>query len=468
VLVVRAELSPGRRQDVRVEGGSITDVADRLAPARDEEVIDARGNAVLPGLHDHHIHLRAAAAATGSVDLRGINDEPSVARALHQVGARRGPHEWIRAVGYHESIAGELDRRALDRLAPPATPVRVQHRTGALWILNSAAVAALGLRDAEEPGVDVEKGWLLRRDDLLRPFSELDARQLRSFGRKAAASGVTGFTDATPDGTSNHARDLARDLRAAGVQQELYLMGPVDATAPDAERSRLGPVKVLLDDHDLPALDALATVVRDAHERGRRVAIHCVTRVQLVLAVAALESVGARQGDRIEHGSVIPAELFGTLVRLGVTVVTQPHFVVERGDDYVRDVDEDDLTSLYRLRSLLDARVAVAGGTDAPFGSADPWTSIAAASRRRTARGTPLGEAEEVDLTTAIGLYLGRADEPQRLRSITAGATADLCVLDVPWHVLEDSLPDVQVRATIIDGKVAYSSEDPHRDDVPV
>ena len=51
---------------------------------------------------------------------------------------------WIRGVGYFESVAGELDRARLDRLAP-ARPLRIQHRSGALWMLNSAAVDRLGL-----------------------------------------------------------------------------------------------------------------------------------------------------------------------------------------------------------------------------------------------------------------------------------------------------------------------------------
>jgi predicted amidohydrolase YtcJ len=32
---------------------------------RNESVLDAGGGEILPGLHDHHIHLFAAAAAQG-------------------------------------------------------------------------------------------------------------------------------------------------------------------------------------------------------------------------------------------------------------------------------------------------------------------------------------------------------------------------------------------------------------------
>jgi hypothetical protein len=328
----------------------------------------------------------------------------------------------------------------------------VQHRSGALWVLNSAAMAATSLDTSEEHGVDRQSGHLWRRDDLLSRLSALDPDQLTRLGRIAATRGITGFTDATPNGAPTQALDLARDLRAAGVAQTLHLMGPVGALAPNVERATLGPVKVLLDDDALPPLDELTDTIRAAHGEQRCVAIHCVTRVQLVLAVAALEDAGAQRGDRIEHGSVIPAELIGELARLGVTVVTQPHFVAERGDDYRRDVDPDDLGSLYRIRSLLEGGILVAAGTDAPFGSLDPWPSIAAAVDRRTRDGHPLGPDEAVDLTAALRLYLGRPDAPGEARTIEVGAPADLCVLAVPWRDLPRAPSDVPVQHTLIAG----------------
>ena len=76
------------------------------------------------------------------------------------------------------------------------------------------------------------------------------------------------------------------------------------------------------------------TASASAHAAGRPVAVHCVTRVQLVLTLAALDAAGRLPGDRIEHGAVIPAESLPDL--RGLTVVTQPHFVAERGEQYAR------------------------------------------------------------------------------------------------------------------------------------
>ena len=93
---------------------------------------------------------------------------------------------------------------------------------------------------------------------------------------------------------------------------------------------RWGPVKLLLDDDRLPTFDAFTTLVRDAHARGRPVAVHCVTRTQAALTVAVLSEAGVRPGDRMEHGAVLGIDLVPTVRSLGITVVTQPGFVLAR------------------------------------------------------------------------------------------------------------------------------------------
>lgn len=66
MLIRRATLLDGTRVDIRT-AERIRDVADSLVPERGETVLDAAGATVIPGLHDHHVHVHAAAAALGSV-----------------------------------------------------------------------------------------------------------------------------------------------------------------------------------------------------------------------------------------------------------------------------------------------------------------------------------------------------------------------------------------------------------------
>ena len=147
--------------------------------------------------------------------------------------------------------------------------------------------------------------------------------------------------------------------------------------------------------------------MRAARRQGRTVAVHCVTREALVLALAGWDLVGAIPGDRVEHASVVTPGLAARMAALGLTVVTQPAFVACRGDRYLDEVDPDDVPHLYPWRTLITAGVPVAGSSDAPFGDADPWRAMEAATARRTPSGRVLGSGERLSRPAALALYLG-------------------------------------------------------------
>jgi predicted amidohydrolase YtcJ len=127
--------------------------------------------------------------------------------------------------------------------------------------------------------------------------------------------------------------------------------------------------------------------------------------------------------------------------------------VFERGDRYLADVDRAERGDLYRCASLIAAGVPVAASSDAPYASPDPWIGIAAAMRRRTRAGRPIGPAERIGPRAALDLYLGDPAAPGAgPRRLAVGAAADLCLLDGP---LAETLrePDAaRVRLTLIGG----------------
>jgi predicted amidohydrolase YtcJ len=453
MLLAQVEIEH-RRVDVRVCGDRVREVAERLRPLPDEDVVDAGGAALLPGLHDHHIHLLAAAAARSSVECGppAVTDVHGLRAALQAAPGQ----DWLRGVGYTESVAGPLDRHLLDRLVADR-PVRVQHRGGALWGLNTTALRTTGLDRSTDPDVERDDGGeatgrLWRFDTRLRDYIGADdvTADLMGLVEQLARYGVTGVTDATPD------LDAAAILALSRAPVDLLLLGaPYDAELPGHVAA--GPRKLLLRDHDLPDLDALVQLVEHAHTRGRSVAVHCVTRESLILTVLALEQAGARDGDRIEHASVVPREILDRLAALRVAVVTQPSFVARRGDDYLRDVAPDDLNCLYPYSSLLGAGVSVAPSSDAPYGDLDPWRTMIAARDRTTPAGVHIAEHERVGAATALRGFLSALLDPGgEPRRIALGGVADLCLLDAP---LDDVLADpdaARVRLVLRRGEVVH------------
>jgi predicted amidohydrolase YtcJ len=448
----------GAEVDVVWRGGVVTAIERSGRSAVPDAIeIDAGGGALIPGLHDHHIHLLALAAARAStrVGPPEVVDVGGLGRALTAacLASRSG---WVRAVGYHESVAGDLDAATLDRLVPAGrdAAIRVQHRSGQMWVLNARAIAVTGLDRLDRPGIERDAGGAVTGrvfglDDLLRQMVPADAPDLAALGRELATYGVTGVTDLTPTESSSEVELLAGAVTAAGFPVGVVITGGPGLDPAAAPGLGRGAVKFLPADHTVPDVDALASGFAAAHAAGRPVAVHCVTRVGLVIALAAWSDAGVRPGDRIEHGAVLPAELLGEIHDLGLIVVSQPNFVAERGDAYLADVEPADQPHLWRCGSLIEHGIGVAAGTDAPFGHPDPWRAITAAVERRTATGAPLGSDEAIDPARALDLFLGAPDQPQRPRRIAVGAITDLCLLDRP---LADALAAPAagaVRATI-------------------
>ena len=442
-LLIRDAEVEGRLVDIAVEDGLITSVSDAVARAPrspvdgldESDEFDAGGGSVIPGLHDHHIHLLALAAARQSIAF-----SPSIEKDLAAAHSDKPIHEWLRVTGYHESIVGEIDCAWLDERMPDR-PVRVQHRTGAMWVLNSAAMRVSGIESID--------GMLFGADDLIRERVPRTTVDLSAVGRELAAYGITGVTDLTP---TEDAEELG--FLSASVLREDFPIGVMVTGGPGLEPDAApglarGPVKIVVGDHDLPHLEDLAAAFRTARRLSRNVAVHCVTRIGLILALAAWEEVGPLPGDRIEHGAVIPLELIGTIGEFGLTVVTQPSFTYERGDQYLADVDSDDVQHLWRCGSLIDAGIAVGGSTDAPFGDPDPWRAIVAATERRTSSGSRIGRDERIDPGRALGMFMTSPHAPGgRRRRVAVGEPGELCILHLP---LDEALRDpssAAVRAT--------------------
>lgn len=442
-MILRNVEVEGRVVDVRFEAGRIAEVGEHLR-GRDE--LDGQGGALIPGLCDHHIHLFGLAAQADSVTLDGATGSGEFARRIRAAVADRPPGAWIRATGYDEAMAGEVTRADLDALAP-AHRLRVQHRTGAVWILNSAALAALG--DETPANLDRASGRLFRGDDWLRGRLPRNPPPLAPVGARLAAYGITHLTDASVTTEASAASRLA----AGELPQRLTLMsaGPL----PSDERYAVGAVKVLLDDHDLIDLDDFTARIAAARVQGRKVAVHCVTAAELALTLAAFEIAGAEPGDRIEHGGLIPESAIPQLRALRLTVVTQPGFVRERGDRYLAEVDPAEQPDLYRCASLRAAGVPVAASSDAPYASPDPWAAMAAAADRRTGSGQALGPAERVDPATALTMYLTDPSDPGGPpRRVAVCAPADLCLLKVPLRQALAELSAELVRTTLIGGRI--------------
>jgi predicted amidohydrolase YtcJ len=437
----------GLRSACRIADGIIAEVGPAIVARPGDHVVDGRGGALLPGLADHHVHLWAAAAVRESLDLDGASDLGAVDPAAAAV---KSPHaavpSWLRVIG-----AGRLFERAeLDQIWPDR-PVRVQHRSGAVWMFNSAALILLadGLDQDER-----QTGQLWREDLRLRTTLDRLGASIRPdpgrLGADLAHRGITHLTDATPD------LDVASVETLQGIlPQHVLSLSPSGGT---------GPAKLVLRDDKPANFDDIVTFIRQWHETGRPVAIHAVTLGSLACAIAGLTETGSVAGDRIEHAAECDDALADRIAELGVVVVTQPGLWAHRGLDYRAGTPAESRPQLWRHAGLVRRGVQVALSSDAPYGPADPWQIIRAAVTRTLSDGSVGAPDERVEPNAALRSLLTHPLDPAGApRAVEPGESADIVLLEAPLRQCLDAVVagtiTNPVRITLIAGRSIATSD---------
>jgi predicted amidohydrolase YtcJ len=481
--------------------------------------LDADGAVIVPGFHDAHCHTTSYGLSLVLLDLTGIRGAAAILDAVAGYAGRLGRQDWVIGTGYGTGMPpGEhLTRYELDR-AGGGRPVWLTHFSGHQCVVSSAVLSAVGISSETRPergriGADAvgRPDGLLEEAamDLVKEYvgpssAERLARAIGAATSTYAAEGITSFTDAgigcpgmDHSPVEIAAYQLARangDLRArAQLMVHNEKMHELAGHRDDAiERGLdlglhtgfgddwlgLGAMKIWLDglgiDAGNPDWDNDPELLRRdiiaAHRAGWQVAAHAMGDLAVDLMLDALAE--ARSGPplpvqvpeprhRIEHGALIRPDQLGPLRQAGLTVVTQPILVSEFGDLVVAVVAPERLGEVFRVQSLLDAGIGVAGSSDRPVAPGSPLRGMQAMVQRVSGSGTVHGPAERASAADALAAYTigaARAARAERHRgSLAPRMAADFVLLgDDPVTVPADSIGSVEVLGTVVGGRVSH------------
>ncbi len=435
---------------VGIADGRVVAIGSRVellaAAAPRATLIRADDMAVVPGLHDFHLHLVGMARARRRVDLAGAGSMDGIVERV-QIAARATPvGEWVRGDGWTAEV---LDRGSLHRLeaALDGRPAFLQsHDRHSAWA-SSAALRRAGV--AEDPADPV--GGRFERDPVGRPDGVLRERAADLVGEHAGrlegtalrealdevvatllSLGLTGATDAGDATAGNGIGRFAElgdsfshlvealdvldgrlwvnlDLPAAAIDAAAAGGLFSGARVGGAETLRVGWAKVYADGalgSRTAAVFApyrcagggngilrltpaeLDEIVAQARAARIGLAIHAIGDRAAAVVLDGLERGGRpapdAPPDRIEHLQLVrPAEQ-QRLAAVDVTASVQPlHAPSDR--DTVERCWPDRLVDAYPWRSLAAAGARLAFGSDAPIESPNPWSAIHAAVHRRLA-----------------------------------------------------------------------------------
>jgi len=493
----------GRRGDVNV-------------PAA-EPVIDLAGRTVLPGLADAHGHLMYLAGARLTLDVVGARSEEAAARLVAEAVARARPGDWLGGRGWDQNLwPGRQfpSRGSLDRVAP-RNPVSLARIDGHASWCNAAALHAAGItRDTPSPtgGIVVkdERGEptgllvdtaqrLVQRAEPL-PSDERFDEAVREAIAECLAAGLTGIHEmgATLFALSSYRRLIERGqfpfrnyAAVAGRSEESWAYyrerGPeVIGDAQVVVRAfkllsdgALGSRGAALhspycDDPDnrglllIPA-EELARLTREAIERGFQVCVHAIGDRANTLTLDTFERTLARNPEaralrlRVEHAQILAEADIPRFRALGVLPSMQATHCTSDMEWATERLGPERLKGAYAWRSLLGTGVIIAGGSDFPVESPNPFYGIYAAVARRPVTGEARGWQAEQRMTreeamrsfTTWNAYASHQEAD--LGALTAGKRADLIVCsDDVFTCAEDRIKDIVPLLTMVGGEIVY------------
>ncbi len=493
--------SPGgleTAEAVAIADGRVASVGTRRevtdAVGRGAHVVDVGRTAIVPGLHDFHIHLVGLARARAGVALDDAANGADVARRLARAAALLPPRAWLTGRGWSEAQLATVNPDELDAAIGERLAFVSSHDGHSAWASAPALRLAGVTSDTSDPaGGRIERDaagaptGVLRETamDLVAAFvPEAQGAALRdpldATLRELAAFGLTGASEAgdyTADGgigadaalgdSFSSLTDLA-DLVDGRLRMNLGI--PVDAIAaaagaglrtaaslPGRRSLRFGWAKEYADG----ALGSGTAALFEPATCGTRDAgILRVSSEELDALARAPGRLSDSPDDRLEHAQLLRADEVARFAQLGMTASVQPiHAAADR--DLVESCWGDRQDRAYAWRSLVDAGARLAAGSDAPFEAVNPWLGIFAAVHRRlpsdprsdwrTAQALSVEEAL-MAYTLGPAAAIGALDEGH----LRAGARADLAVLSVDLDTIlaaDGRLADVRSVLTMVDGQ---------------
>ncbi|MDO8793407.1 MAG: amidohydrolase [Vicinamibacterales bacterium] len=471
-------------------------------------LIDLKGQTVIPGLMDNHLHGAGGGPGVDLSRARSLNDIASAVAA--RVKSSKPGDVILSNSDWHEAQLKEQRlplRDDLDRVAP-ANPV-ILVRGGHEYILNSAALARSNITEKTEvpPGgritryadgrlngelVDTAKA-LVQVPRAVRASGEVVATRIADYKKLNAA----GLTTVRHPGVSIDEYNMLRLIQQRGElsmrvnvlmsSSPELLKYPIKPDEGD-EWLRVGGVKLAVDGgfegglmrepyeepwgenktfRGLQTIDIerYIAAVRAFNQQEWRVATHAVGDAAIDLVLNAYEKANAERsiaGRRwsIEHAFIGRPDQLPRMKALGLAISAQNHLYLA-GPSLVKYWGATRAGITTPVKMYLDAGLPVSSGTDAPVVPYPPLWTLYHFITRDTISGGVLGADQRISRQQALRLAtINNAwlmMEEQTKGSIEPGKLADLVVLsEDPLTCPEPRLRDAQVMMTMLGGKVVY------------
>ena len=491
---------------------------DVLAAYPDLVLKSAGGKSVFPGFTDSHAHFMGLGQEKLRVDLRGTQNMEEVIQRLKTFAQGLPDSTWILGRGWNQVLWPSRQfptRHDLDE-AFPNQPIWLSRVDGHAGWANTAAMKLAGMdeiRNASDP----EGGAILRDEDgeptgvfidTAQRFvsrvtpSTTDAdmdRALELALQEAAEMGLTGIHDA---GVGNETLErYKRFIDEDRFTVRMYAMVGGPGATFDAycnnhlidygDRLTVRSVKLVLDgalgsrgaaliedysDHPgnkgliRTSVEDFNQTVQKALACGYQVNTHAIgDRANRVL-LDGYEMAGATPEGRHrdEHTQIIELDEIPRFQKLGIIASMQPTHATSDLNMAEDRLGNHRIKGAYAWRTLKDAGIPLAFGSDFPVEKSNPLEGFFASVTRQTKDLLPEGgwypeerltREETLKAFSLDGAYA--SFEEAKMGSLSPGKFADFVVLsDDIMTIPAPQILSTKVVATFFGGKAIYGSID--------
>jgi predicted amidohydrolase YtcJ len=486
------------------------------------QTFDAKGMTVVPGFIDCHNHaggevLLNEVLVGNPFDVEFVSI-PNILDKLKAKAQLTPPGTWVEGFFFDDTKVKEeraLNIRDLDQVSREH-PVIVRHRGGHTYFYNSKAFQMAGVtKDTPNPRGGTfdkdEKGELNGRvTDLAsaafnnvgdRPrFTAAQIEQrlrdgLAHISKQFARYGLTSvhhqggnlqaMQDVRARGELLHRISYETSGRAleamisAGIQtgfgDEWIRFGStsehmVDGSFSERTMALSTPYPGVTPPYTgniTETQDTLNEWVERVHRAGIQVNCHANGDVAIDMYLTAAERAlkllpRANARPKITHCTLINPDLVRRIKAVGAVPALFTTYAYYNPDKFVYYGDEM-MKNCMAYRSLLDAGVYAAAGSDFSPGPFAPLMGIQGMVTRKGWNGTVWGANQRISVSEAIAVntYNGAwaSGEEAIKGSITVGKLADYVVLaDDPHTMAAEKIKDIEIVRTVVGGRISYQA----------
>ena len=482
------------------------------------ETLNLKGQFVMPGFNDAHVHLGGAGAEALAVPLTGVPSVEEMQKRVADAVAQHKPGDWITGGGWDHTTWPEKkfpNRQQLDAVAPK-NPVILVHVSGHVAVANSLALKSAEI-DKSTPnplGGEIEHDALgeptgmLKEDaamSLVRvripdPAPEQRRKGIDLVLENVAKNGVTSVQDNSDwedfqvykqikdEGKltvritewlpfSLPLNDL-QNLRAQGGTTDPWLKtGALKAVTDGALGSRTAAMlEPYADDPSTTGIftfdpDKLRAMAIERDKAGFQLNFHAIgdraNRIALDVFEAVRKANGPRdRRDRIEHAQVVEPMDFVRFAELKVIASMQPsHQTTDMrwAEDRIGPLR---IKGAYAWATMLKNGVRLAFGTDYSVEPISPFRGLYACVTRERPDGGPKNgwePQEKISLDDCIRAYTSGSAYAQfeegKKGELKPGEYADFVILSNDLtKVPPAQFTKTRVLRTVVGGRTVYSA----------